>query len=353
MKPKQIIPLQALKRISWDFPDLFPMIDDVVESSDLEMANRWDHKLVYAPVGLAHAAMLEIEEPAAALLYSLDLALVTALAGWRKAKTIYDFSPVLAEELVKSARSEEMTMPLSTLALPYWSIYIKPNIKEWDIDGFFVYYDDDLNSKTGKHIKELRFTPLSKNGDALPTIYLMQNEAEEICIKDAIDAILNEANRADIRADIPRSLRVLKMNTVLTPDSTDQAAEELGKLAAQMISFVLYLSAVNADMKRDTALPFKRTKQVRDIAREVEHIHVGDEVAVRIRTMNNHPTARTDSEPLGGHHRSPVTHVRRAHWHTFHVGEGRKKTRVKWLAPVVVNADGEQKNIVTINKVEE
>lgn len=353
MKPKQIIPLQVLKRISWDFPDLFPMIDDVVESSDLEMANRWDHKLVYAPVGLAHAAMLEIEEPAAALLYSLDLALVTTLAGWRKAKTIYDFSPVLAEELVKSARSEEMTMPLSTLALPYWSIYIKPNIKEWDIDGFFVYYDDDLNSKTGKHIKELRFTPLSKNGDALPTIYLMQNESEEICIKDAIDAILNEANRADIRADIPRSLRVLRMNTVLTPDSTDQAAEELGKLAAQMISFVLYLSAVNADMKRDTALPFKRTKQVRDIAREVEHIHVGDEVAVRIRAMNNHPTPRTDSEPLGGHHRSPVTHVRRAHWHTFHVGEGRKKTRVKWLAPVVVNADGEQKNIVTINKVEE
>mgnify|MGYP004549387239 FL=1 len=89
----------------------------------------------------------------------------------------------------------------------------------------------------------------------------------------------------------------------------------------------------------------------RDIAREVEHIHVGDEVAVRIRTMNNHPTPRTDSEPLGGHHRSPVTHVRRAHWHTFHVGEGRKKTRVKWLAPVVVNADGEQKNIVTINKI--
>ena len=48
MKPKQIIPLQALKRISWNFPDLFPMIDDVVEERDPEMASRWDHKLVYA-----------------------------------------------------------------------------------------------------------------------------------------------------------------------------------------------------------------------------------------------------------------------------------------------------------------
>ena len=59
MKPKQIIALQALKRIYWDFPDIFPMIDDVIEERDPEMANRWDHKLVYAPVGLAHAAMLE------------------------------------------------------------------------------------------------------------------------------------------------------------------------------------------------------------------------------------------------------------------------------------------------------
>ena len=105
MKPKQIIPLQALKRISWDFPDIFPMIDDVVEECDPEIASRWDHKLVYAPVGLAKAAMLEIGGPAATLLHPLDLALVTALAGWRKAKTVYDFSPVLAEELVKSGRS--------------------------------------------------------------------------------------------------------------------------------------------------------------------------------------------------------------------------------------------------------
>ena len=71
-----------------------------------------------------------------------------------------------------------------------------------------------------------------------------------------------------------------------------------------------------------------------------------------------HPTIREFVHTLtrqgfAVHHRSPVTHVRRAHWHTFRVGEGRKKIQVKWLAPVVVNADGEQKNIVTINKVEE
>lgn len=39
----------------------------------------------------------------------------------------------------------------------------------------------------------------------------------------------------------------------------------------------------------------------------------------------------------------------------FHgaTGKGRKKIQVRWLAPIIVNADGEKKNIVTINKVDE
>lgn len=216
------------------------------------------------------------------------------------------------------------------------------------IDGFFVYYDDDLNEETGVHTKELRFTPLSKNGDPLPTLYLCQNNSEEICIKDSINAIFNETNNVDV----PRYLQSMGMNPVFPADKNHQTLEKLSELAAQMISFVLYLSAVNADMKRDPTAPFKRTKHIQDIAREVEHIHVGDEVAVRIRTMTPYRSERTDAEPLGGHHRSPITHVRRAHWHTFRVGEGRKKTQIKWLAPMVVNAEGEQTDIVTVQKVE-
>lgn len=341
MKPKQIIPLQALKRISWEYPDIFEMIDNAVESSDPKITSPWDRNLVYAPAILVAWTSFKNKGRATILRHPFEFPLITALAGWRKAKTVYDFSPALADELIKSAQSEEINIPLSALALPYWTIYIKPNIKKWDIDGFFVYYNEGIPNKNGKNIKELRFTPLSKNGDALPTIYLVQNEQKDIYIKDAITAILNKVNIEDIH-----QAHYFHM-------FSESSGKELGKIAAQMISLVLYLSAVNADMKRDLTQPFKRTKQVRDIAREVEHIHVGDEIAVRIRTMNNHPTARADSEPLGGHHRSPVTHVRRAHWHTFRVGEGRKKIQVKWLAPVVVNADGEQKNIVTINKVEE
>lgn len=324
MKHKQIIALQALWKISQEYPDIFHKIDNAVENIDPKMAGRWDSKLVYAPAILAAWAILENKGRASILRHPFDLPLITALAGWRKAKTVYDFSPALADELIKSAQSEEISIPISALALPYWSIYIKPNIKEWDIDGFFAYYNDDVTHKTGEHIKELRFTPLAKNGNVLPTIYLVQNESKDICIKDAINALFNGSS-----------------------------GKELCTIAAQMLSFVLYLSAINADIKRDFTQPFRRTKQVRDIATEVEHINVGDEVAIHIKEMRKHPAARTVCEPLGGHHRPPATHVRRAHWHTFRTGKGRKKIQVRWLAPIIVNADGGKKNIVTINKVDE
>lgn len=348
MKPKQIIPLQSLKRIDRDFPGIFPMIDSVaLDETDPEEMERWDHGIVYAPIGLAKAAMQEIGGPFVSITHPLDLALIAALAGWRRAKTVYDFSTALSEELIKSAQSQEMTMPVSAMALPYWSIYIRPNFKGWDIDGFFVYYDEDISETTGQHYRELRFTPIDKDGFPRPTLYLIQGPREEMSIKDCLGNSFNALSEIDI----PRNLRAMGIKPAFPVDIDHQSMEALGEVAAQLVSFVLYLSAVNADMKRDVRAPFKRTKNIQDIAREVEHIHVGDEVAVRIRTMNKRQTESEPSEPLGGHHRSPVMHIRRAHWHTFHVGEGRKGTKVKWLAPMLVNPSGKTDNVITIHKI--
>lgn len=50
-------------------------------------------------------------------------------------------------------------------------------------------------------------------------------------------------------------------------------------------------------------------------------------------------------EPRGpkgsqGSHRSPVAHVRRAHFHTYRTGVGRTGREIKWLAPIPINAGG-------------
>lgn len=50
-------------------------------------------------------------------------------------------------------------------------------------------------------------------------------------------------------------------------------------------------------------------------------------------------------------HNSPKSHIRKAHWHTYKVGPGRKETIVKWVAPILVNAKDESEIIYTAHKV--
>lgn len=50
-------------------------------------------------------------------------------------------------------------------------------------------------------------------------------------------------------------------------------------------------------------------------------------------------------------HCSPKPHIRKAHWHTYKVGRGRKKIIVKWVAPILVNTNTSDDIITTIHKV--
>ncbi len=345
MDIKDVAPMRALRRIKTIFPTVFDKIDQIVEDRDKETRDLWDHSIVYGPVALAKAAMeADSGEEDIVQQSPLDLALITALAGWRKAKTVYDFAPELAQEIVRSAQRQDMTMPMDALALPYWSVYIRPNIEEWDIDGFFVYYDEDVDGD-GKHYREIRFTPIDRNGRPRVTLYLITGAGDaDISIKDCLGNNFNTLKELDI----PRNVEAAGLPMEFPVDQLHNDMEKLGDLAAQFLSFVLYLAAVNADVRRDERHPFKRTKKVRDIPREVEYLHVGEQAAVHIRSLRS---GGGSGEALGGHHRPPDMHIRRAHWHTFRIGKGRKLTRIKWLAPILVNADGEEPAAVTVRKI--
>lgn len=117
------------------------------------------------------------------------------------------------------------------------------------------------------------------------------------------------------------------------------------------INLLLYLSAVNAEVKQVNKLSFPRQGRVKDTPREVAVYSVGEATGYRIRGINRY--VHEHGEPLGGHHRSPVMHVRRAHWHTFAYGPGKSLRRVKWLPPIIVNGDGEEMDIPTITELSE
>lgn len=344
---KDIAPMKALRRIKVLFPHVFEMIDMVVESREKEVRDKWDHGVVYGPVALTRAAKEEVSgEEDIVQQAPLELALITALAGWRKAKTLYDFAPELSEEIIKAAQRTDLTMPVDALSLPYWCIYIRPNVPEWDIDGFFVYYDEFIDKETGRHFQEIRFTALDKSGRPGPTPYLIINpEDDEISIQDCLGNNHKTLDEIDLRENLAMAGQTMRFPV----DELHATIDKLEERTAQLLSFVLYLSAVNADVKKDAKHVFRRTKKVRDIPREVEYLHVGEEAAVRIRDLRQ--SAAKQGESLGGHHRSPAAHIRRAHWHTFRIGEGRKKTRVKWLAPMLINPSAPADNVVKISLV--
>lgn len=87
MDLKTAAPMRALKQLKYQYPNVFPMIDQCVEDKNPEMANYWNHGLVYAPVVLTRAAMEEsVQEPNAVLKAPLDLSLIAAVhTGTRSA----------------------------------------------------------------------------------------------------------------------------------------------------------------------------------------------------------------------------------------------------------------------------
>lgn len=117
---------------------------------------------------------------------------------------------------------------------------------------------------------------------------------------------------------------------------------------SRWINLVLYLSAVNADIKHEKRHFFRRSRKIKDIPREVELLNVGEIVGVKIRELRQ--SVQYESiPPQGEYHKSPAMHIRRAHWHTFLYGEKKGKRRLKWLPPIIVNDTG--KDFITVTNV--
>lgn len=324
---KNLPPMKLLKTLNYEYPEAWELAERVFNEF-----NDWNHDITYLPIsaGIEIAGFLGKKSHTEKV---QDGSLLACMAGWRKTKMIYNFDKTLSEELFLQAK-DTIDVSLDMLRLPAYSIYLRPNI-ESDYDGVFVFMD------IHKTQAELRFLPINKKGRPVVTAYLIlpSNGTETIAniIDNQIEIFKNE--------DIHNS----KFIEGITEEQAREDMEEYFVIMKENISrwvnLLLYLSAVNSEIKHDTKHFFRRSRKIKDIPREVELLNVGESVGVRLRALR---AKYEHSEPQGGHHRTPVVHVRKAHWHTFLYGEKRKHKRLKWLPPIVVNGDTSD---VTITKV--
>ena len=346
---KELPPMKLLRQMKYRYPGIFDTIDSL--HGDERYKNLWPHEAAWTISQAVLSAMVavsgkkpeEMDQEMAA-----DMEAVQALAGWRQGKTVYDFSPALTEELYRGAAEKKLTLAADMLRLPAYTVYIQPNFREAEDEadqgcGFFV-------SWNYTPAPELCFVSVDSRGKADLEYRLLIGEEEE-----TLEACMDRT-AASFRESLEKARSMRAIQESIGDEEVDLTGtlRSFRRIVSKWLALVLYLSAVNAEIRRDPAHDFRRTRKVRDIPREIDHLLVGEETGIRL-TEFRRRAGNARGEDRGGHHRSPVMHLRRAHWHTYLRGPrklGPKRQRfLKWIAPIMVGGEGKTSEVVTVAKV--
>lgn len=115
----------------------------------------------------------------------------------------------------------------------------------------------------------------------------------------------------------------------------------------QIMSFI----AIDASDVRENATtkstykPHKEGSRIKNKFSEIRMWDVGIQYgkAIRVAKQEYRKHIERENGSIQTKDRKPVRpHIRRAHWHKYRVGEGRKETKTLWLAPVYVCGSGKE-----------
>ncbi len=264
--------------------------------------------------------------------------------AWRVGQGIYWFDEDLARELIRTPMREVPAEHL--LRLPEWGVYIPlPDpmpLRKRSIVG--VWLALDWNPNTG--IAELVIGADPGGDDPYQRIsatYTYPLLLSERTVPDAVDALLESSMRT-----------ARKYGAAVDFRDIDRDRDELERLFGVVLPLALYLCSEEPDITERgvPARPVKarprRTKKglrwfpaERPRAWEVG-VRFGE--AFRRARAEDERAARKEGE--GRKRASPRPHIRRAHWHTYRVGKGRKDRVLKWLPPIEVGVRGENQPVV-------
>jgi len=254
-----------------------------------------------------------------------DIGVVGALAAWKATQGIYRFDPDLQRALMDTPVKGDL--PVEVLEhLPGWCVYVEMD-PSGSIQGFWAHLEwDEVQDR-----RELRLV-LHPTGEgralvAVP-IHLGVGGLEE-----ALRSMAQETPRPG------------------TPVGW------LADLLEPLISLLLYLCSAAAEI-RDSRTgwergahspdkPKRRKKRRRSSAGRPSPTtwDVGWRFGAALRASRKAAEGSGGSAGAGS---SPRPHIRRAHWHTYRVGKGRRKRVLRWVHPIMV---GTGERVATVHRV--
>jgi hypothetical protein len=324
MNEEYLRPGRTLGAFSRLYPDAWKQVDEF--RANRKGLGNWPD-WCFLPLAGAYAIVSK-----GAKLRSLDqtrhIGVLGALAAWRVTQGLYRFDPTTFDALWKTPVTGDI--PTEVLHhLPEWCVYVPTPGRKWHGDalhGFFSHLEHDVKDKR----TELRFV-LDVTGPGDDDLIVMPVHLGQGGVADGLAAMMREAARY----------------TSVTVQTPDGLVEELRDDVSPLVSLVLYLCSQAAEVRdggggdrvptRPQPLKIKKGLRLFPPDRPTPW-EVGYRLGAALRTaMAGHEAGAGSS---GGHAR-PRPHVRRAHWHSYWVGQKdlpkARSVVLKWLPPVPVN----------------
>jgi|GEM_PF-3042446 len=258
--------------------------------------------------------------------------LTTALFAWEHTRTVWHFDDELARALEETTSLDAVPSELM-YRLPGWAV-ATPIGEAVAI----AWLDHNPSPDRGPAVQ---IFVLSRDGDkllytpiAIPLRYRTLGEGLRALAKLHTIAVSLNVNPEDVIKE------------------TGAIAQQL---ATRVVARLCYLLAEEPDVSERVPPEPHRGRGRRQArlgvqpVQPVRELDVGFRVGAALRAAraaDSHPFA-TDDEPVG-HRRSPVPHLRRAHWHLYWMGprQGPRTPVLRWIPPVVVAASSAEDVVV-------
>ncbi len=252
-----------------------------------------------------------------------DVGILGALAAWRVTQGVYRFDPEVFESVIHTPVRGDIPHEVF-FNLPEWCVYIEtPGLTHIGLPmhGFYAYLEYDANDNR----RELRLVMdlHVEEEKGVPFLVQMPIHLGDWSLEESIKKAYEEAARHGGEEVKPEPMAKIIQSEFEAP-----------------ISLLLYLCSANGEIGDDDKRPIKpRSVKTKKGPRlfppdKPRMWDVGVRMGAEIRRYQ-----RTESAYMDGHHASPRTHIRRAHWHGFWTGPRAEEQKyvLRWISPVVVN----------------
>lgn len=243
-----------------------------------------------------------------------DITIVSIImSDWAKSKQVYVFSKDFYDIL---SGMDEFQIDMSVFKyLPFPAFYLEIENHK-NVEGVLVKYKEDT--------AELAYC----------IVYKLYSEETAYHINTTF---LDTEDEASFKKFFDTQISLVED----LPAGCEAQIADLKEMTIFILQACMYLCANNADIEENEFQKkiYKPTSRIRNRFSEIRKWDVGMRVVKEYKRANEQNVKEDDESQKAPNkeRQRPRQHWRRAHWHTYWVGEGRTKKELKFIAPILVN----------------